>query len=238
MAEAGEFRFEIDGFTPTTLSMRRLQDYIPHLVEIFGNQDDVHLLRVEDGSATPCIFAKQRVLTRVERRLLAIKTGHGSRKSYRAMDSINELLVEDDTSAVLKSPHFGIVIEFPGNKQSKEPIFGPISETGDLQGELFQVGGRDQTISIYLRSEGEIYICTGTREQGRQISEHLFKSVRVFGDGKWMRGKTGRWKLVSFILKDFRPLSETTLSQAIGSLRDLGRRLEVKPDISLLSEDD
>jgi hypothetical protein len=238
MSEQGEFKFEIEDLTPTTLSMRRLQDYLPHLVEIFGSEDDVHLLRVDEGSATPCIYAKPRVVQRVQRRLVRIKSGSGSRKSYRAMDCLNELLAEDHTSAVLHSPYFGIKIEFPGSKQAKDPVVGPIAEATELQGELIQIGGRDESISLYLRHEDEILICTASRDQGRSISEHLFRQVRISGVGRWMRSETGKWKMVNFTMATFKPLHAGGLMKAIEQLRALGRELGVKPDLVPINTDE
>lgn len=236
MAEMGEYRFEIDNLTPTTLSLRRLQDYIPHLVEVFGHEDDIHLLRIDEGSAVPCLYAKSKVVHAVQRRLVAIKTGAASRKAYRAVDRINELLADDHSSAQLRSPYFGVVIEFPGHKLASDPVIGPISEPTDLQGELFQVGGRDETISLYLRSEGEIVIGTATREQGRAISKYLFQQVRMSGVGRWIRQETGKWKLVSFTMSSYRALAPDGIVKAIESIRAVGRELGIKPD--LVQEED
>ncbi len=239
MAEHGEFRFEIEDLTPLTLSLRRLQDYIPHLVEVFGNEDDIHLLRIDDGSAVPIIHAKSTVVKRVQQRLIKIKSGSGSRKAYRAMEQLNELLAEDNTSAILRSPYLGVLIEFPGKKRAKDPVVGPVAEATEIQGELIQIGGRDETISLYLRSEGDIFICTASREQGRLISEHLFRQVRISGTARWTRSETGRWKLLSFNLASFKRLESGGIVSAVEQIRALGRSLNVKPElIPLHTEED
>lgn len=235
MSEQGEFRFEIADLEPTTLSMERLSEYLPHLVELFGHKQHVHLMRVDDGSAVPCILADNKYVTPVQQRLLKIKTGSGSRAAYRAVDSLNELLTEDGTSAVLRSPHFGVVIEFPGAKQATDPVVGPISEYTDVQGELFQIGGRDETISLHVRDGRNIFICTASREQGRTIAEHLFRTVRVSGMGKWVRNESGRWKLIELSLDRFTALSMEPLSKSLMSLRNitdgiLEERIEIESD--------
>jgi len=236
MAELGEFRFEMADFTPTTLSMERLSAYLPHLVELFGHKDHVHLMRVDEGSAVPCILTDNRYIPAVEKRLLKVKTGFGSRAAYRAVDELNELLAEDRTSATLRAPNFGLVIEFPGIKQATSPIVGPISEYADIQGELFQIGGRDETISLHIRDGRHIFICTASREQGRDISEHLFRTIRVSGMGKWIRNERGKWKLIELFLDRFAPLSAMPLSKSIEALRALsdaipGERIEVESDM-------
>ncbi|HTW64713.1 MAG TPA: hypothetical protein VME17_08875 [Bryobacteraceae bacterium] len=226
MAEQGEYRFEIEGLTPMTLSLRRLNDYLPALVDLFGYEDHIHLIRVDEGSAAPCIVVENHMVKPVQQRLLKVKGGTGSRKTYGAMDDLNQLLAEDHTSAVLRSPYHGLLIEFPGIKQATEPIVGPVIEHTDLQGELIQIGGRDETISLYIRDGKNTFICIASREQGREISGQLFRQVRVSGTGKWVRNELGKWKLVQMTLGSFLPLQDQPLSQSIRSLRALSETVE------------
>src|SRR5689334_2717394 len=114
MAEKGEYRFEIQDLTPLTLSLRRLKDYVEPLIDLFGYGDNVHLIRVDEGSAAPCLIADSKIITTLERRFLSIKTGSGPKVAYRAAERINDLLAEDRTSGQLRSLYSGIVIEFPG----------------------------------------------------------------------------------------------------------------------------
>jgi hypothetical protein len=226
MAEPGEYRFEIADMTPLTLSMSRLDDYIPHLIDLFGHEDNIHLMRVDDGSAVPCILAKNHVVKSVQKRLLKIKTGAGSRKAYQAVECLNDLLAEDHTSAVLKAPYYGLEIVFPGVRQATDPVVGPVSEYCDIQGELIQIGGRDETISLYIKDGRNILICTATREQGRDVSTHLFRQVRVSGTGKWIRNQSGRWRLLELIFGSLVPLQHEPLSTSIQSLRTLSESIE------------
>jgi hypothetical protein len=203
-----------------------LNDYLPHLVDLFGHEDNIHLMRVDDGSAAPCILAENQVVKSIQQRLLKVKSGSGTRRTYRAVECLNDLLAEDRTSAVLKSPYHGLSIEFPGIKRATETMVGPINEYCDTQGELIQVGGRDETISLYLRDQRNIFICTATREQGREISAHLFRQVRVSGMGKWVRNESGKWKLIELILGSFVPLLDEPLSKSIQSLRLVSESVE------------
>jgi hypothetical protein len=235
MAEPGEYRFEIADLSPMTLSMSRLKDYLPHLIDLFGHDDHIHLIRIDEGSAAPCIIAENHVVKAVQQTLLRVKTGKPTRKAYKAVDGLNDLLAEDHTSAVLRSPYHGLVIEFPGIKQATEPIVGPITEYCDIQGELIQIGGRDETISLYIRDGRNILICTASREQGREIASNLFRRVRISGEGKWIRNESGKWKLIELTLGSFTPLLHEPLSKSIRSLRALsesieGERIEVESE--------
>jgi hypothetical protein len=226
MAEQGEYRFEIADMSPMTLSMSRLNDYLPPLIDLFGYEDHIHLIRVDDGSAVPCIVAENHIVKSVQQRLLKVKSGNGIRKTYEAFRDLNDLLAEDRTSAVLRSPYHGLVIEFPGIKQATETVVGPVMEYSDIQGELVQIGGRDETISLHVRDGRNTFICTASREQGREIASQLFRRVRISGTGKWIRNELGQWKLIELVFGSFVPLSDEPLSQSIQALRALSESVE------------
>jgi hypothetical protein len=226
MAEQGEYRFEIADLTPMLLSMKRLGQYISPLVDLFGYETHVHLIRVDEGSAVPCILAENHIVKGLQQRLLKVKSGDGSRKSFRAVQDLNDLLAEDKTSAVLRSPYHGLVLEFPGIKLATEPLVGPIQEYTEIQGELIQIGGRDDTISLHVREGRDIIICTASRDQGRDISLELFKKVRIGGDGRWIRNELGQWKLMELVYKSHKSISDESLSRSVDALRALADKVE------------
>ncbi len=41
-----EYRFEIDAFSPTSMPMARLTEYLADLAKVFGNNNSVHLLKM------------------------------------------------------------------------------------------------------------------------------------------------------------------------------------------------
>ena len=51
-----EYRFEIDAFTPATVPMARLAEYVSDLATMFGNNSYVHLARIEEGSTAPVVL--------------------------------------------------------------------------------------------------------------------------------------------------------------------------------------
>jgi len=221
MAELGEYKFAIDAFTPLTISMKRLQQYLADLVNLFGNEEHVHFLRVEEGSAAPAMFVDRNAVNKVEKRLEAVRNLTASASAMDAYVAINDKLAEDNAVAELIAYH-GRVLRFPGREQTASPEIGPIIESGTLEGEVFIVGGRDATISVYLRDGDRVYICTTSREKGRQIAaDYLFKRVRVYGQGEWKRLKDTRWKLTHFDIVDVTPLKNDSLSDVVANLRSI-----------------
>jgi hypothetical protein len=220
MADRGEYKFHIDAFNPLTLPMARLKDYLIGLIDLFGNDDFVHFLRVEEGTAAPTCFVEPRVVGKVEHRLVLVKSGGADERAQNAFTFLNDRLFDDNAVADL-TDHQGVVLHFPGREAVREPEIGPITETGVLEGEVFQIGGKDESIQIYLRDGERTHICTTSREKGREIAaEYLFKGrVRIHGEGQWKRLKDERWKLTKFDVSRVEPLGTDKLSDVVNRLR-------------------
>jgi hypothetical protein len=238
MPEHGEYVFEIDVFTPLTLSMKRLHEYVGDLVNLFANEESVHFLRVEEGSASPTMFVDPSAVVRVERRLLAVKTGGASIRASRAFNALNNKLGEDNAVARLYSRQ-GDLLYFPGRELGTSPEIGPIRESGTLEGEVIGVAGRDETIQIYLREGERIHTCTGSKEKARALALHLFEGkVRIFGDGRWIRTKSGDWELDSFVVDSFVSLKTEPHSEVVRDVRAIesAELSRIKSPISYLEE--
>jgi hypothetical protein len=238
MAEHGEYKFAIDVFTPLTISMKRLNEYVADLVNLFGNEESVHFLRVEESSAAPIVFVDTPAIIRVEKRILAVRTLSASVRATRAFRELNNKLGEDNAVARLTSRE-GELLYFPGRELTTSPEIGPIREPGSLEGEIIGVAGRDETVQIYLREGERIHTCTGNKETARALARHLFEGrVRVFGEGKWKRTKHGEWELSSFIVDSFTALKITPLGEVVIRLRAIesDELKAVKTPLSFLDE--
>lgn len=115
------------------------------------------------------------------------------------------------------------MIRFPGRERDQDKTAGPVTEATTLDGEVIQIGGRDETISVYLRDQEKIHICTASREQGRVLATHLFEGrVRVSGIGTYVRNGFGEWERRKFVIDSFLPLQTGPLGAVINQLRALG----------------
>lgn len=216
-----EYQFEISGFTPETLPLRRLATYLDFLGELLGAGENMHLLRIEHSNAKPIIGIAERDSVRTERRLLAVRSGSGPIAAKRAYEALDTALSDDSASAVLTGP-IGKIIEFPGSRRPKPATpLGPIEDEATVDGEVVQISGRDESISVYLRRDRHEQICTGTRAQGRELARHMFNHVRVFGTGAWIRNADGRWELQDVTIQRFVPLSDATFSSTIQKLHSI-----------------
>ena len=100
----------------------------------------------------------------------------------------------------------------------------PVREAGELVGEVRRVGGLDETGPIWLRrADQEIFYCEASEQIARALGPFIYKTIRVFGIGKWVRNRDGKWKLEKFHIRSFdpKPLSDASFAETLGSLRAL-----------------
>src|ERR1700734_1552316 len=127
-----ELNFSIEGTTPHTFPMARLAEYLRELATLLGNEDNVHFLRVDNGSANCAMEVDAELESVITERARQAEKGLGPKEAVKAFRAIRLYLDEDDTSASLESDKGEVLIEFPRKSQGTEETFGPFSEDGSL----------------------------------------------------------------------------------------------------------
>ena len=216
------YDFRIDAWTPDTLPMSRLADYLAKLSILFGNIEHVHFVKVRKGSAVPVIAVEPTANPKVVVRLKLVGTPDAPEELSRAQQDINHMLRVDGATAYLRIKGGAKIIEFSG---AKTPLAEEVVlfEQGELEGMVIRIGGKDETVPVMLEGEDGIYYrCNTKREIAKQLAPYLFgQRVRIHGRGKWRRTQERAWELDNFDIKSFEPLDETPLADAIESLRGI-----------------
>src|SRR5436190_4533951 len=145
-----EYKFKIDAYTPDSIPMARLAEYISDLAAVLGNRDRVHFNRVETGSTVPVIRVEWEAEPKVRERVRAVKMKEAPDEALKAARSIDRKLAEDNAVGVLQDPTGGKVLRFPGRELLKKLVFGPISQAGTFQGVPIRVGGEGDPVPIHL----------------------------------------------------------------------------------------
>ena len=218
----GEESYElyIDAFTPANIPMARLAEYMASFAELLGHQDYVHFGKLKSGSLTVAARVDEVARPKVTRRLEEIRLGGEVPESARkAWKDIDDKLAADNAVGRVQCGG-GRLIEFPGRNRPIEQRLGPIVQPGSLDGEVFQIGGKDASINVHLNAGGLTYHCVTTRAIARRLAPHIFAPIRVLGKGTWARLESGGWLLKRFEISDFEPLDETPLSMLFEGLRD------------------
>ena len=122
------------------------------------------------------------------------------------------------------------IIEFPGRKRRETEKLDSIFQSGTLDGQLIRVGGKDETVPVYLEEADEIHRCTSNRTIAKSLAPYLYDVIRVRGTGKWNTDDFGNWVMEDFRISDFEKLDTTPLKQAVARLR------EIKSDLHALDD--
>jgi hypothetical protein len=216
----GEYRFVIDAYSPKTIPMARLAEYMSHLADMLGETDSVHFERLETGSTVLVSKVEREAAPKVKRRVVSVRRREGPSEGIRAYKAINKLLREDNGIGLLKERKEGAtIIRFPGREEAEE-AFPAVRQFGTIDGVVVRIGGKDETVHVTLESENEqISGCFTSRRLAKELAHRLFEPVRLFGRGRWTRDNDGRWALVDFKIESFEPLLDIPLSKALGELR-------------------
>jgi hypothetical protein len=221
MKEWKEYKFRIEGYTPDTLPMARLAEYLRELAEILGETPRVHFVRLEQGSVSVVNKVESEAVPKVRERITAVKERKGTVTQMRAYQHINNMLREDETKGALDEDKIADVLIFPGAEEAKLQ-FTSIQQQGEMDGEVVRIGGRKDWVPIILDIDGkEVSGCHAKRGIAKELAKYLFEPVRLYGIGRWDRSPDGEWSLGYFAVNAFEPLEQRTLSETVVALRGL-----------------
>lgn len=218
MQAVEDFRWTIDAFTPETIPMARLAEYMHQIAQLLGEAASVHFVRLEGGSTVLVQTVEREAAPKVRARVAAVRRQEAPPDAMGAYRSINRMLREDNGTAVLREQDTE-VIRFPGREEQPEALAG-IQQQGIIDGEVVRVGGADDPVPVLLKSETQtISGCYAARPLAKELARRLFEPVRLFGTGRWHRDEQSNWRLDRFTVDRFEPLSEAPLSSAVMALR-------------------
>jgi hypothetical protein len=220
-----EFRFRISEFTPETLPMQRLGQYMLELAALLGEREHVHFVQLEEGSAVLVHQVEFPAAPKVRDRLKTAALPDAPEDVRRHRTKLDEMLASDNAIGELReSGRQGVVLKFRGRENVAE-VIGPIAEDGTIDGILVRIGGEDQTAHAHLVDGDKRQICVVTREMARQLSPHLYgDKLRLTGRGRWRRSAEGQWQLLEFRAHSFVVLGKISLTEAQDKMTGLGKR--------------
>lgn len=222
MPKIVEYRFKIDAYSPDTIPMSRLADYLGHLADMLGQKDNVHLLRLEGGSTVPVVAVEWEAAPKVDRRVMDVKNNDGPAEAIKARQTLEKLLIEDNASAELLNPSGGRILYFHGRRLAGQPEYGPFKQETTLDGFVILIGGENDPVPVHLRNGELDYNCRASRAIAKTLAPYMFDTkLRAFGAATWFRNELGRWELRRFLIEKITPLKSEPLSRAVDRLRDI-----------------
>ncbi len=213
------YQFVMDRWLPATIPMKRLAQYMDKMAGLLGSQDRVHFAKITKGSARPEFNVEEVVAFEVAQRLKAAANGEWF-EGQKLIKDINRMLMEDGCVGYLRALSGPRYIEFPGRKT---PIAQEVTvhESGELEGQIIRVGGKDDTVPVTLMGDGGVdYKCQTSRTIAKELAKLLFgATVRVNGKGKWRRNSEGVWTLEYFQIQGHEILDDVPLEKFVQEMR-------------------
>jgi hypothetical protein len=221
MKDAARFNLKISAYTPDTLPMGRLADYLESLARLMGCEAAVHFKGAKKGSTILCAEVEAQGIGPVEKRLRSASGIDAPADIRKQIDRLNELMREDGARGTLSREGGERFIKFLGVDAVIAERIGPIRETTTVQGEVVRVGGKDRTLHALLVGENgrEYRLTTTSKAVARDLATNLFEWVRAQGIGTWFRSESGEWELEELKVEEFERLSGRTLVDAVAELR-------------------
>ena len=218
------YTFYIDAFTPETIPMARLAQYMQNLAAMLGHDTAVHFDTLKPGSTQLVTKIDHEDVPKVATHLAQVKRGDGTPEATKAQAELDRLLAEDNAAGFVYEDQdkSAKIIEFPGVKRPKPTTFGPFTQEGSLDGILISVSGADQTVHLQLQNGDIKYTGISTnRETARCLAKHMYEPVRIFGAGRWLRDEAGKWVLKKFKVESYKDLATDDLKSAIEQMREI-----------------
>lgn len=228
------YSLRIKGFSPQTLPLSRLGDYVSALADLIGEDVQVSFERVTKGSAQLNVLIDDNdVDVAVNRIRLAPSAEEGSlyRRGY---EKIQSLLSADKTSAEFKPKNGATILKFPGAPKNSLRV-SIIKDSGEINGRIIKVGGRDETIPVSLRTpDGDIVNCTANVEMARKLKQYLLEPIDVIliGVGKWKRSEIGKWEAIDFRISEFSVINFDNIENEIDRVRMAGSGWDNTQDVA------
>jgi hypothetical protein len=215
-----EYEFHIDAYTPTTIPMARLAQYLSELAALIGQTERVHFTRLKSGSVQIVAKVEREAAPKVRVRLQNALDPEAPPDVRRPYIRLDEMLRADNAVAKLMRGSANIV-RFPGRTGARSPRMGPFTEQAEVDGRIVRIGGTDDTAHALIEDgEGEVWSAECTRELAIQLAHYLYGDpLRLSGNARWERDEAGKWELLSFRAKDFHPLLAEDLATALNTLR-------------------
>ena len=227
LTERLSYELRFNAFSPATIPMSRLAEYMADLAKILGEHTSVHFAALNAGSTVVQAVIDKEAIPKVVERINSWKIGKPPADLASAYKALDRRLFDDNAVGILTAfadDALGAeIIRFPGCERPKAIDYGNIRERGSVEGIPVSIVGRDATKHLQL-SDG------GKRYTGIYMSEALAikivdakclfrKVIRVQGTGRWQRDEDEQWQLLDFKAEDFEILDDSTLGDAIRRLR-------------------
>ena len=222
VSESNEYRLKIDAYTPDTLPIARLAEYMTDLAKLLGEPESVHFVKIDEGSAVLVHKVDDPAAPKIAERVVQVRDRDAPSDVMAAYERLDRRLRRDNSVGQLLSDGTE-VIHFPGRDAVAAQTFGPFSQMGTLNGVVMRLGGLADVSRVAIWDRGTVYArCRGSRDLIRELAPYIYgPELRFHGRGRWTRDPGGKWNLEEFWVRSFDVLDQEPLTSVVAKLRDI-----------------
>ena len=220
MEDFEELAFVIPAYTPETMPLDRLLQYLQQIGEVVGATTDMHLVRIESSSTKPVFKMPVPIVIQSRERIAAVRRGDGTQVQRAAYNRIRRMVRHDGGKPASLSDRTGIILDFPPAPEEIGAISG-LRQASTFDGALIRVGGTGDFIPIQMQSlDGEVFSgFSAPRILAKEMAQRLFEPIRIAGTGSWDRSASGEWKLNKMLVQSYESLDNEALEEVFHRLR-------------------
>jgi hypothetical protein len=223
MADFEELSFVIPGYTPETMPLNRLIEYLQQMSVVLGDPENLHLVEVRESSCAPTFHMPKTVALEAHDRVAKISRGDGTKKQVDAYNRVSRMLRRDSREerrpAILRSPR-KVILEIPVAPDDLGVLSG-VRQSSTVDGQLIRVGGAGDDATLQVQDlDGRIMSgFTAKRAIAKELARLMWEPVRLSGIGQWGRSDDGVWFLERMQVQSYERLEEEALGVTLERLR-------------------
>jgi hypothetical protein len=220
MEDFEELEFVIPAYTPETMPLDRLLQYLQQIGDVVGATSDMHLVRIEPSSTKPVFRIPTPIAAQTRERIAAVRNGNGTQIQRSAVNRIRTMVRRDGGKPASLKDHTGVILNFPPSPEDIGGISG-IRQASTFDGALIRVGGVGDYTPVQMQSlDGEVFSgFSAPRTLAKEMAQKLFEPLRVAGIGNWDRSAAGEWKLSRMLIQSYEPLDTEPLGEIFRKLK-------------------
>ena len=224
-----QYFFKLDAYSPETIPMARLAEYMAKIAALLANRTYVHFSHLEGGSTGLVARVQREAIPKVAERVHQTELAEEGTELRKIFNEIDKLAADDNAVGKLERRQSGAkakasILYFPGRERPKPERIGPFTQPAVIDGIAIRVGGETiSTANVLIQlDDGKVISGEVTRDKAQEIGRFLYQALRFQGDARWQRLETGEWDLVKLRIRSFIELDRDTLSGAVAKLRAIG----------------
>lgn len=236
MVEYEDISFVIPGYTPETMPLDRLIEYLQQLAVVLGDPENLHLIEIRHSSTAPVLRAPIATALAAREQAHRVQRGEGTRRQTDAIKRLRRMVRRDagasasrERPALIKTPD-RVLLEIPAATDDTGAVDG-LRQFTTIDGQLIRVGGAGENAALQVQGlDGQIMSgFTAKRALAKELGGMLWEPVRLMGIGQWCRNEQTNWVLDRMMVQSYERLED---EDALVTLERL-RKLNVKwPDDS------